>query len=234
MALALLSGNRCAFPGCPEKIYTQRTIIGEIAHIHGRKLGAARWVAGIPASELRAIANLIYLCANHHTLVDKHPDAEKTYPAETVRTWKANHEAEADSNPMGEIVELLRQLVPSLPVYWEDWPDAPVFEMHTAFSQPKDGSPWKLELGIAQKAGGAIGKLTYAYQRGEEVPTFTPAKLRNEREWRCEPITFTPDGRSLAVILKFWWQNADRTVTFRWDNEGQITKVDQGKIVTYS
>jgi hypothetical protein len=90
------AAGMCAHPDCKKRLVLAATRkdeaakIGEAAHIVARRKDGPRGDGGIPADELRRYDNLVLLCANHHTMVDAQPD---TYPVETLRTWKAEHEA---------------------------------------------------------------------------------------------------------------------------------------------
>ena len=89
------SGDQCAYPDCGQRLTHQpgpsatTTVVGEMCHIHGRKPGSARWNPELTEEQIRDFSNLIYLCPNHHTIVDKNPD---TYTADLLRKWKNDHE----------------------------------------------------------------------------------------------------------------------------------------------
>ncbi len=95
LRLAFNSYNRCAFPGCNRLLTEKATaedqgaILGEAAHIRGEKPSAARYDLQFPEDEVNGYDNLIYLCGDHHTLIDKQ---EKTYTVEMILGWKADHE----------------------------------------------------------------------------------------------------------------------------------------------
>lgn len=86
------AGARCSAPGCPADL--SRTLakrgdvaLGEMAHVIGRKPGAARSRRGRGADD--SYANLILLCPNHHRLVDAAP---ADFPVELLHEWKASWE----------------------------------------------------------------------------------------------------------------------------------------------
>lgn len=62
--------------------------IGEIAHIVGEKTSAARGNSHLTKEERNNESNLILLCANHHTLIDRNPDE---YPIEKLLKIKNDH-----------------------------------------------------------------------------------------------------------------------------------------------
>lgn len=94
LILAFRSGGVCAFPGCGKPLtYDAKvgadTFIGEAAHICGEKPGAARYDASLSIEEINSAQNLIYLCANHHTLIDK---IEADWPTPSLLQIKNDHE----------------------------------------------------------------------------------------------------------------------------------------------
>lgn len=97
-----LSAGRCNFPGCSiECIPTLQgdaTILGEMAHVIARQSGGPR---GTQTASNDSYENLILLCPNHHTEIDKAPSG--TYTAEAILGWKHEHEkriAESLSSPI--------------------------------------------------------------------------------------------------------------------------------------
>lgn len=90
-----LSGGRCAFPGCdqvlvergPKKWVTQ----GEIAHIHARSAGGARFDSRLTVAQRDSYENTLLLCRRHHRLIDTDAAA---YPAEAIKAWKNTREGE--------------------------------------------------------------------------------------------------------------------------------------------
>lgn len=67
-----LSGNICAFKSCSLKIIDEfESVIGEISHIEGEKLGSARYNSNMTDHQRNSFENLILLCPTHHTQIDK-------------------------------------------------------------------------------------------------------------------------------------------------------------------
>ena len=95
LQLAFKSGNRCAFPDCNQLLTADATehddgvIIGEAAHIRGEKTGSQRHDENYLTDKVNEYDNLIYLCPNHHTLIDKQGS---TYTVEEIIGWKERHE----------------------------------------------------------------------------------------------------------------------------------------------
>jgi hypothetical protein len=86
------SGGFCQRPDCNEnlfKTFTNTEIhIAEIAHIISANNGA-RSNKDFTAEEKGDYENLILLCSNCHTTIDK---AEKDFPEELIIKWKNEHE----------------------------------------------------------------------------------------------------------------------------------------------
>lgn len=85
------AGGMCSKPGCTEDLTklleAGNYIIGEMAHVIGRKPSAKR---SRPEGGEDIYDNLILLCPTHHKHIDKAP--EGTYPASLLHEWKRKHE----------------------------------------------------------------------------------------------------------------------------------------------
>ena len=88
--LFAFSGNTCAFPKCREPLYSNGVLIGEVCHIKSEKPGAARYNPSLTDADRHSYDNIILLCANHHTVIDKD---EKTYTVERLVGMKREHES---------------------------------------------------------------------------------------------------------------------------------------------
>lgn len=94
LILAFRSGGVCAFPCCAKHLtYDAKdgndTYVAEAAHIRGEKKGAARYDASMTDEERDNVRNLIYLCTDHHTIIDK---VEADWPSPTLQELKDTHE----------------------------------------------------------------------------------------------------------------------------------------------
>lgn len=88
-----LSGNRCAFPDCTEKMIDQSgTLIGEVCHICGDKPGSKRYDPAQTEAERQGFSNLILLCPKHHIMID---DDEAKFPVSVIKQMKKRHEDKA-------------------------------------------------------------------------------------------------------------------------------------------
>lgn len=92
--LAFRSGGVCAFPMCGKHLTYRAqvgddTYVGEAAHIRGEKPTAARHDASMTNDERDSVQNLIYLCTDHHTIIDK---VAADWPTATLIQLKETHE----------------------------------------------------------------------------------------------------------------------------------------------
>jgi hypothetical protein len=63
---------------------------GVAAHIRGEHAGATRYDPAMTDEQRNAYGNLIYLCGDHHTQIDKQ---EADFPVDRLVTMKAEHES---------------------------------------------------------------------------------------------------------------------------------------------
>lgn len=88
------SGNRCAI--CKKVLAEiphgndEVSVLGEECHIVSRKRSGPRGNTDLPDSERDSYANLILLCANHHTEID---DKANVYTVQNLMRIKEDHEA---------------------------------------------------------------------------------------------------------------------------------------------
>lgn len=86
------SGGYCQNPACAVLLFDGGSDVdfGELAHIVAATSGGPRdvLVAELSAERRAHHDNVVLLCANCHTVVDKAPER---YPAEQMRQWKARH-----------------------------------------------------------------------------------------------------------------------------------------------
>ena len=92
--LAFRSGGVCAFPKCGKHLTYDASVgadtyVGEAAHIRGEKLGAARYESTMTDAQRDSVHNLIYLCTDHHTIIDK---VEADWPVSALLKLKDAHE----------------------------------------------------------------------------------------------------------------------------------------------
>ena len=94
------SAARCAHPDCRKPLVeinetrTVDTVLGEIAHIVSQSPDGPRGRETVPGGELDQLPNLLLLCQDHHTLIDRHPDR---FPVAKLLQWRTDHERWVDS-----------------------------------------------------------------------------------------------------------------------------------------
>lgn len=95
LLLAFRSGDRCAFPGCPSQLTVDApaggdsVVLGQAAHIAGEQPNAARFDAAMTDEQRNHYCNLIYLCGDHHTQIDKQ---HTHFPIDALHQMKVEHE----------------------------------------------------------------------------------------------------------------------------------------------
>lgn len=88
--LAILSKNKCAFPGCSRPILNLNGVyVAELCHVEAEEPGGQRYNQLQTDEERRDPDNLLFLCHEHH----KETDDVARYPAEALRSIKQAHEA---------------------------------------------------------------------------------------------------------------------------------------------
>jgi hypothetical protein len=95
LLLAFRSGDHCALPQCSRALTvdspsgTNPVIIGVAAHIAGENPSAARYNATMTDEQRDDYTNLIYLCGDHHTQIDKQA---ADFPVNKLLQLKIDHE----------------------------------------------------------------------------------------------------------------------------------------------
>lgn len=86
------SAGYCQNPGCANELFVDAAgesfHIAEMAHVFAAKDGGPRSNPELNKEERGAFENLVVLCANCHTVVDKAPDA---FPDSMMLGWKREH-----------------------------------------------------------------------------------------------------------------------------------------------
>lgn len=95
LILAFRSGGICAYPQCNKHLTYEATTgtdtyIGEAAHIRGEKPAAARYDPSMTDIERDSVSNLLYMCADHHTIIDNVP---QDWPTAVLLKLKSDHES---------------------------------------------------------------------------------------------------------------------------------------------
>ena len=88
------SGGYCQNPGCNQPLFIEveadKVSIAEMAHIYAAEDDGPRANLEFTEEERGSFSNLILLCANCHTVIDKAPE---TFSDSVIVSWKRDHEA---------------------------------------------------------------------------------------------------------------------------------------------
>jgi hypothetical protein len=86
------SGGYCQRPDCANRLFvdtgTKNIHVAEIAHIIAASGAGPRADAKVTQADKGSYENLILLCANCHTIIDKSP---VDFPDNMIREWKRKH-----------------------------------------------------------------------------------------------------------------------------------------------
>lgn len=131
------SGGFCANPTCRKDLFPDVegghiATIKELAHIIAESPAGPRGDDPLPATERDAYENIVLLCPNCHTLVDKMKLSE-TYDAKLLQEWKLEQERrvrEAVEVPRlesrDELIKRVRALLRENRAWWKQYgPESP-------------------------------------------------------------------------------------------------------------
>lgn len=225
LQLFTYSSNQCAFPDCEAPVFEEATNVGEVCHIHANNPGGPRYDETMSAEERNAIENLVLLCRKHHKIVDDNPDK---YDADWLRSIKARHEAHAADIPGDVVRSLIEALAPPVPDNWWERPSAPVFRLHLFSTRPKDGSAWSFTVELEQIDGSDVGNLRFRLAHGEARDLMQKPELKTTRKWKLGQRAVEARGDPFEVELTFWWDGAERRLTYHWDKEDDFQKAEAG------
>ena len=124
------AAGHCSFADCNKRLTVEQAAhsapytLGEMAHIKSKKKGANRYDEMQTDEQRDSYENLILLCPNHHTLIDK-PENEGIYTVNLLMKMKIDHEASIsrrlDSAKISSIDELKDQITICLAENRQAW-----------------------------------------------------------------------------------------------------------------
>ena len=88
------AAGRCSHPSCRKQLIgdggdSEDVLVGEVAHIVAQSASGPRGEHDPPGGTRDGLANLILLCPEHHTTVDRQP---AKFPVAKLVQWKKDHE----------------------------------------------------------------------------------------------------------------------------------------------
>lgn len=88
------AGGYCQNPGCHRDFFVffgngSISDLEELSHMIGQSKKGPRGESDLDSTERDAYENIILLCPNCHTMIDKNPSQ---FPVEMLRSWKLQHE----------------------------------------------------------------------------------------------------------------------------------------------
>lgn len=95
--IAKRAGYKCSFPGCNKSLIgpgvnsDESINLGECAHIFSAVPTGPRTDGGLTDIELKRPENGIYLCRNHHILIDR-KSRDNKYTSDLLTRYKNRHE----------------------------------------------------------------------------------------------------------------------------------------------
>lgn len=102
------AGGRCSNPECRADLTRTKenhlVLIGEMAHLIAQSADGPRGTAGGGPD---TYGNLVLLCPNCHTTIDKAPEL---YPAEVLKAWKLGREREVEQAGQEELFQSFSDL----------------------------------------------------------------------------------------------------------------------------
>lgn len=138
------SAGMCSFRGCSEKLSVEDAAgvapytLGEMAHIKGNKAGSNRYDPSQSDVERDSYENLILLCPNHHTLIDKREN-EIEYTVDLLHEMKSEHERYISNRLAQEKFETVEQLKDRVSIYLSE--NRQVWEQYGPVSENAQRNP---------------------------------------------------------------------------------------------
>lgn len=205
------SGCRCAFPGCNRKLYREGdehdkdVVLGEVAHIVGQGDDGPRRGHPIPGGDIDGYENLVILCSEHHTIVDRQVNQ---YTVDRLVQMRRDHERWVDQQlsvedrfrSAFEPGEFDQETISSSLLPVERMP-------RSVFTAPCTASEKAVKTGLVKF--GSVGYMTPFIIREKRLMTFCDLDSTES------PFADLIDQGDVQEEDAFadWWPDQDR---FRW------------------
>jgi len=185
--IARRAGFKCSFPSCNKTLVgpgvnnNESITIGECAHIFSAVPKGPRTDGGLDESELKRPENGIYLCRNHHKIVDRKAKDNK-YTSDLLTRYKNRHEF-LISAELGEY---------TYPLNWINY----LKISGTIFKSPLEINLGKVTLVTGENGTGksTIVEILYSYFEQKILPRWNKPKFTFSTEINLDnPVlsTFT-------------------------------------------
>jgi hypothetical protein len=204
---------RCGKPGCREPLYRVNSDTGEtilnsnVAHIHARRKGGARWNSGMTAEENRSVDNLLPLCEAHAREIDVTP---AHYPASLLREWKQGQLAEFARCQQGwELSDDQASEIANV-----------VSALHDAVAEIKSAMPFSPQQRPRADALGLAARRVHA-ARIDRLKALAPGRIDELQRWMATGpgMPFTTAAGQFRVLVAS--MGAGKTEeAWRWFEEG--------------
>ncbi|WP_297207723.1 ABC-three component system protein [uncultured Brachyspira sp.] len=206
--LHALSLNRCYNPDCNKNIFINENgkyiNIGYIAHIIAHSEKGPRANPNISEKELKDFHNLILLCPNCHTQIDKSPEK---YTIDLLHQWKTKRESEAISKKINEnngVLEIAIEHIANMDVDNLDYDNkAEIFDIDNKilYNNLKHNKIYIDEYKVY------YGKIDAIYKELENFNSFKKTKLlRKIRQFYIDEIKENYNGTNDINIIR---ENSD-------------------------
>ena len=180
------AGNRCAFPDCRQALVDDSNgispgiVVGQEAHIVAKGAGPRSHESN-PEGGIDSYVNIILLCPNHHTVVDKKPEV---YTKQALIDMKQSHElrisygrVDDESRPTTQLAEHQSWGGELVANAWET-------EDATVVVSPYGTPPVRKPNGHWRVGGARIGQL-HTREPGEVHWLFDSSEARPDIEYWC-------------------------------------------------
>lgn len=143
------AAGRCSSTDCNEKLTVGQAAqvaphtLGEMAHIKGKKPGSNRYDEEQLDVQRDSYENLILLCPNHHTIIDK-PENEDVYSVDVLVEMKLDHENHVNNCLDATDMKSIEQVKDKIAIYLSENKQA--WQQYGPLSQIALKSPHSEEL----------------------------------------------------------------------------------------
>lgn len=184
------AAGHCSFPGCDKRLSVEHAAditphtLGEMAHIKGKRPGSNRYDSTQDSDARDSYQNLILLCPNHHSEIDK-PENESKYTVAWLIDAKVKHEEWVISSLTKEQITTIDQLKNKIAIL--------LAENHQAWLRYGPNSQLALQNPNSDRI--------YALWTSERLSTIVPNNRAITKILEAHRSLFTPQQQS--VISRF-------------------------------